>query len=1446
MAFRNANTAAQPGRINQQFHTSQAQWNSNQQFRAQQAAKASGGGGGGIDFSSVGSILGGVEHAGGTALGATLKALNTGKGVVESALQEGGHAARTATNALGITSPVYVEPKAEVQAKNYAASVAQDAANSGKPMSPAQVQAAHDGFLAESQKQINARRTENQWVNAGPSFEQFKKNIPTVSYGQMLSRATGHTDGTITGNKLADFGIGLTGDIVLDPLTHVLPGALDTQEAMGSAREALGTATAAGDTEAAAQLGDVITKLGRGKSVAGLTKDDLGLLDLYGNPNIDHVGSGGYQFLKQNVGGQSLRNGIFEHNPLSKLRQGLGDVLDNTVRGKLNGSLAQLKADLRSGVAADAVPAAEGINAIRQGKLIVGATGAALRSEGVAAIKQSGLSNGEMMDAFRALNGNQDIAAQLSARGVDITPIQRWYEKAAGMYEQATGRPLPRLDDYVNRSITDEMQARVAAGNRKGASLYKVVADFAKHRDIAAGSELFGDVVPASANTPDLVVQWANAKANEVFGHDMYNTNLSDLMGRYADGVASQVGLARRDALLSHAGLRTEVPMVDQPLNEAKVATATDKVAQREAARSGAAEQLTAQHEHMAATMVPPSAENSGQVGQTVATQAEAAQQRVADLAQKPSVNADQMNGYVDAAKSYEQAAQWGRQATTETDPTLRSLAAERSQELSLMGQLQEAGVRLDVARDKLSAALIPKQKLADLTQGALRVQFGDIAHDFDPRIARLIDSTMELTKPGEVNAFTKNYDKLLMWVKAWEITSPRFLSHITIGHAWNNALARIEMGSYQDFFRAAHAFAGGDAKWAAFAARNPEVADAYRQVDEMVRGGAHDYSTIEAGVSGEGGFKGASNNPLNNQNKAFYAVRKGGGNIQHMMRTSLGMDVLLRKGGTIDDAVEKIATFHFDYADLSSFESDFVKRVIPFYTWTRRNLPLQLEMIAKKPSLYSHYQTFTRDVTAASHPDPGAKDLAPYFSEAGAFLTPFTDSGSSVYGTANATPLKDLQMNALDPRTWAGMVTPIIKAPLEVLGNEQVYKGLPITDKQVGMPTVLKPFGPLLKSLGVANTDASGNVTVNGKAAYLLEQAIPALAVLQRTPGGAKNKGRALTNLVNYLVGTGAIVNTPAAQHGVQVGRKIAASNVKQAKIAQHFAKQGKTASFQKTIYYKPKAGRALALHGVGASAADQHSIDAAFASLEAANAPKPSPDAKPGNYITHLSPGDESKFQAWVKANHVPFDPSKHADYDMRGYWHAMVSGDPRAKQQFNVAAGAMHFPDTWKTPYHATFSNQSIYAKKSAPHWQGTKLIDKNGKVLVDEAKPRAHNVNAFDGTPNTPAPHDGDTSAPQDNPWDYGSVENKQLKASKTKGRGPAAAPLHVWGQQFLPTPSTKVTWTTKDSAELRSRIAAWKKTGKGGTVTTRVRDGYWEYVYPNGRVIPVPTARKSMT
>lgn len=122
-------------------------------------------------------------------------------------------------------------------------------------------------------------------------------------------------------------------------------------------------------------------------------------------------------------------------------------------------------------------------------------------------------------------------------------------------------------------------------------------------------------------------------------------------------------------------------------------------------------------------------------------------------------------------------------------------------------------------------------------------------------------------------------------------------------------------------------------------------------------------------------------------------------------------------------------------------------------------------------------------------------------------------------------------------------------------------------------------------------------------------------------------------------------------------------------------------------------------------------------------------SPYATPGPYVTKLNPAEDGAFNKWVKTNRIAWQDAPNADYDMRGFWKAMISGNPNAREAWNAESKSWHFPDTWKTPYDATFSRESMYAKPSAPYWEGNNLIEERpvaaGEYQATEDKTEGDN-------------------------------------------------------------------------------------------------------------------------
>jgi hypothetical protein len=103
----------------------------------------------------------------------------------------------------------------------------------------------------------------------------------------------------------------------------------------------------------------------------------------------------------------------------------------------------------------------------------------------------------------------------------------------------------------------------------------------------------------------------------------------------------------------------------------------------------------------------------------------------------------------------------------------------------------------------------------------------------------------------------------------------------------------------------------------------------------------------------------------------------------------------------------------------------------------------------------------------------------------------------------------------------------------------------------------------------------------------------------------------------------------------------------------------------------------------------------------------------------MTQLSPEQEAAFLQWVQSNKVPFDPSdKYPDYDMRGYYQSLQSNPQATQAAINPATQSLHYPDTFKTPYHESFSSESQWAREGAPSWQDNKLVSPTGEVVFED--------------------------------------------------------------------------------------------------------------------------------
>ena len=135
-------------------------------------------------------------------------------------------------------------------------------------------------------------------------------------------------------------------------------------------------------------------------------------------------------------------------------------------------------------------------------------------------------------------------------------------------------------------------------------------------------------------------------------------------------------------------------------------------------------------------------------------------------------------------------------------------------------------------------------------------------------------------------------------------------------------------------------------------------------------------------------------------------------------------------KGFDPKQAGLSVKKFLFDYADLSEFERKIMKNVIPFYTFMRKNIPLQMETLLKRPGKQAVWAKLVNSVQG----DLKTKTFLPqWMKEQGAVQVGETADGMPMYAPLQSyMPMADVLKVMHPSETLLQNINPGIKALFE------------------------------------------------------------------------------------------------------------------------------------------------------------------------------------------------------------------------------------------------------------------------------------------------------------------------------------------------------------------------------------------------------------------------------
>lgn len=184
--------------------------------------------------------------------------------------------------------------------------------------------------------------------------------------------------------------------------------------------------------------------------------------------------------------------------------------------------------------------------------------------------------------------------------------------------------------------------------------------------------------------------------------------------------------------------------------------------------------------------------------------------------------------------------------------------------------------------------------------------------------------------------------------------------------------------------------------------------------------------------------------NPLSRENVMFRSMESMGQNVEDHARLAHFID-RLQKGDSIEEAAMSVKKYLFDYTQLTPFEKNVLKRFIPFYAWTRFNLPLQFLELVKQPKYATVMGKFQNFMESLSEETTGVEmekeDMPRYLRDLYAVRLPFQvgrEDRDVMLGVD--LPIRDL--NSIRPSEWFSMMTPFLTVPFEQAANRNVYFG--------------------------------------------------------------------------------------------------------------------------------------------------------------------------------------------------------------------------------------------------------------------------------------------------------------------------------------------------------------------------------------------------------------------
>lgn len=303
--------------------------------------------------------------------------------------------------------------------------------------------------------------------------------------------------------------------------------------------------------------------------------------------------------------------------------------------------------------------------------------------------------------------------------------------------------------------------------------------------------------------------------------------------------------------------------------------------------------------------------------------------------------------------------------------------------------------------------------------------------HVFREEVIGHIDNTFMNFKNLEgVGQFIKTFDEVQnLWKSTATIFNFAFHTRNFVSNMWQLHLAGAR--SIDDFARGLKMLT---------ATRGGKLPHQVLKGDDL----RHFTEFVSEGLGRSGSFsldiEGSLSKKLHNTSLGRFFGGMGEG-IEDYSKLVLYLD-RRKKGFSVKAAADEVRKYLFDYSDLTNFERSWMKRIIPFYTWTRKNLPLQAAMLIQNPAKFADLSRFQNALQQNIEGKPLPEEYMPnWLQEAFPLFVGTSDDGMAQYLKLEGfIPAIDLNRMSRPGELFLEGATPVIKTPLEMISNYSFF----------------------------------------------------------------------------------------------------------------------------------------------------------------------------------------------------------------------------------------------------------------------------------------------------------------------------------------------------------------------------------------------------------------------